>query len=222
MCLFKSPGRQEAACRRQTACCADSACAPSACVTGWRGKKNEGASYAFSCPLPPPASDETVKFLALARLSLRPPTCGRLALAMRDFLHNVYPSLSDCEPPLRPIWRRKWRALVVQSSHLVRSFWIRGNWLVFCLFFSVWAYGPLWISCTSFHLRPSTLGLSGSLHLDITVRASPLSETSLCVCLFVFTVSFLNRGGHVSVCVPLSCVHMHVCLCDCMRAMWLC
>lgn len=48
----------------------------------------------------PPASDETVKFLALARLSLCPPTCGRLALAIRDFLHL---SLSKCEQPWRPI-----------------------------------------------------------------------------------------------------------------------
>lgn len=55
----------------------------------------------------PPASDETVKFLALARLSLRPPTCGRLALAMRDFLHNLCLSLSERVPPLRPVRRPK-------------------------------------------------------------------------------------------------------------------
>lgn len=38
------------------------------------------------------ALDEMVKFLALACLSVRPPTCSRLALALRDFLHNIYRS----------------------------------------------------------------------------------------------------------------------------------
>lgn len=40
-----------------------------------------------------------------------------------------------------------------------------------------------------------------------------------------FIVSFshcLDCGGHVSACVSLSCVHMYVCLCDCMRAMRMC
>lgn len=47
MGLFKSPGPEEAACHSQTACCADSACAPSACVTGRRRKRTRGRHTHF-------------------------------------------------------------------------------------------------------------------------------------------------------------------------------
>lgn len=93
----------------------------------------------------PPASDETVKFLALARLSLCPPTCGRLVLAIRDFLHL---SLSKCERPWRPVWihsRKKWRDSAVHPFFLSYQI-IVNRWEPIGFNFTRTSMWPLWFS----------------------------------------------------------------------------
>lgn len=54
---------------------------------GDKEKERGGVIRSFLSALQ--ALDEMVKFLALACLSVRLPTCRSLALAIRGFLHNV-------------------------------------------------------------------------------------------------------------------------------------
>lgn len=169
-----------------------------------------------------------VKFLALACLSVRPPTCSRLALAIRDFLHNIYRSanasdnggLFECRAAK---YGKPGETVLCILVFRHRSSWIGMNWFVFpvqqesmCLcLHQVCHYQTLLFSFGCLYFIPPVSPVSVPCCTQIHLLVLNVIYKWVHPCWTTLFIPVCLACGHVWV-YALCCVHMHVCLCECM------